>query len=95
MNIQLKNAPTEGTRHGDPRLAVTYRPIAELKLDPRNPRCHAPKQIRQIAQSLTAFGSRPDPGVPAAGLERSSDHLFRASKRCPGQGLYDRREPPD
>jgi DNA modification methylase len=56
MNIQLKNAPTEGTRHGDPRLAVTYRPIAELKLDPRNPRCHAPKQIRQIAQSLTAFG---------------------------------------
>jgi len=56
MNIQLKNGPTEGTRHGDPRLAVTYRPIAELKLDPRNPRCHAPKQIRQIAQSLTAFG---------------------------------------
>jgi len=56
MNIQLKNGPTEGTGHGDPRLAVTYRPIAELKLDPRNPRCHAPKQIRQIAQSLTAFG---------------------------------------
>src|SRR5271167_3655112 len=56
MNIQLKNGPTEGTEHGEPRLAVTYRPIAELKLDPRNPRCHAPKQIRQIAQSLTAFG---------------------------------------
>src|SRR5208282_2969309 len=56
MNIQLKNGPTEGRRHGEPRLAVTYRRIAELKLDPRNPRGHAPKKIRQIAQSLTAFG---------------------------------------
>jgi len=56
MNIQLKNGPAEGTGHGNPRLAVTYRPIAELKMDPRSPRCHAPKQIGQIARSLTAFG---------------------------------------
>ena len=38
------------------RVQVTYRPIFELKLDPRNPRRHSPKQIRQIARSMEAFG---------------------------------------
>jgi DNA modification methylase len=38
------------------RLAVVYRPIAELKLDPKNPRRHSPRQIKQIARSIKAFG---------------------------------------
>ena len=40
----------------DRRIAVLYRPIAALKLDPRNPRVHSPRQIRQIARSIEAFG---------------------------------------
>ena len=38
------------------RLAVEPRPIAELKLNDRNPRQHSPKQVRQIARSIEAFG---------------------------------------
>jgi len=38
------------------RLAVVYRPIDQLKLNPRNPRTHGRKQIRQIAESMRTFG---------------------------------------
>jgi ParB-like chromosome segregation protein Spo0J len=38
------------------RLAIVYRPIAQLKLNPTNPRLHSKKQIRQIAQSIQRFG---------------------------------------
>ena len=38
------------------RLAVEYRRIAELRPDPGNPRIHTPKQVRQIARSIEAFG---------------------------------------
>jgi len=31
-------------------------PLASLQLDPRNPRTHSPRQIRQIARSIEAFG---------------------------------------
>ena len=41
---------------GAPRLEIVYRPIAELKLDPRNPRHHSRKQIRQLARSIETFG---------------------------------------
>src|SRR6202045_1773107 len=37
-------------------LAVTYRPVDGLKLDPANPRRHSRMQIRQIANSIEAFG---------------------------------------
>ena len=37
-------------------LTVTYRRIEELKPDPANPRRHSKKQIRQIAESIKAFG---------------------------------------
>ncbi len=37
------------------RLAVTYRLISELKLNPNNPRAHGPRQIRQIARSIETF----------------------------------------
>ncbi len=38
------------------RLGVEYRPIADLKLDERNPRPHSRKQVRQIARSIQNFG---------------------------------------
>ncbi len=38
------------------RVAISYRPISELKSDPQNPRVHSPKQIRQIARSIEVFG---------------------------------------
>lgn len=37
-------------------LAVSYRVIGELALDPKNPRQHSPRQIRQIARSIETFG---------------------------------------
>ena len=38
------------------RVAIVYRPISELRVDPSNPRHHSPQQIRQIASSISAFG---------------------------------------
>ena len=38
------------------RVAIVYRTIAELKPDPNNPRVHSPRQLRQIARSIEAFG---------------------------------------
>ena len=38
------------------RMSVAYRQIEELKPDPANPRRHTRKQVRQIAESIKAFG---------------------------------------
>lgn len=38
------------------RLIITYLALTALILDPRNPRRHSPRQIRQIAWSIKAFG---------------------------------------
>jgi ParB-like chromosome segregation protein Spo0J len=46
-----------GAGESTPRdIAIVYQPVSALKLDPRNPRVHGPKQIRQIARSIEAFG---------------------------------------
>lgn len=37
-------------------LAVLWRRIEALRPDPANPRSHSPKQIRQLARSIAAFG---------------------------------------
>src|SRR3954467_5096530 len=37
-------------------LEVIDRPLAEIRPNPRNPRTHSKKQIRQIADSIQAFG---------------------------------------
>lgn len=39
-----------------PRASITYRLIDDLKLDPKNPRVHSPRQVRQIARSIETFG---------------------------------------
>jgi DNA methylase/ParB/Sulfiredoxin domain len=38
------------------RLSIVYQPIDGLELNLRNPRFHSPRQIRQIARSIEAFG---------------------------------------
>ena len=40
----------------DPQIEVVYRPIEQLRPDPRNARRHSRKQIRQIADSIRSFG---------------------------------------
>jgi DNA modification methylase len=48
---------THSAAAGKPdRLNLTYRPIDELKPGSANPRLHSKKQIRQIANSIKAFG---------------------------------------
>ncbi len=37
-------------------LGVVYRPLAEIKPDPLNPRHHSRTQVRQIASSIRSFG---------------------------------------
>ena len=38
------------------RIRIDFRQIADLELDPRNPRAHSPRQVRQIARSIDSFG---------------------------------------
>jgi ParB-like chromosome segregation protein Spo0J len=44
------------TADSGPPLAVVWRRIEALRPDPANPRSHSPKQIRQLARSIAAFG---------------------------------------
>src|SRR5205807_7492897 len=43
------------SNHGS-RIEVVYRPIDQLRPDPKNARRHSRKQIRQVADSIQAFG---------------------------------------
>ena len=52
--IQLSNNSARAIRSAS--LQCVNRPLASLKLDARNPRAHSPKQIKQIARSIEAFG---------------------------------------
>ena len=45
-----------GTGHDAGALIVVSRPIRSLRVNPQNPRVHTKKQIRQIAESIRAFG---------------------------------------
>jgi DNA modification methylase len=38
------------------RIEVVYRSVAELKMDPMNPRVHGARQVRQLARSIDLFG---------------------------------------
>src|ERR1700687_3345455 len=40
----------------DRSLSIVDRPVADLSLDPHNPRLHTRNQIRQIARSIETFG---------------------------------------
>lgn len=38
------------------KLIVQYRPIESITFDPKNPRVHPKRQIKQIAKSIQTFG---------------------------------------
>lgn len=42
--------------HSFRRIEVVYRTIDELKVDPKNPRDHSPKQVKQLVRSIETFG---------------------------------------
>jgi ParB-like chromosome segregation protein Spo0J len=44
------------TNIGTVHIEVRYRPIGGLTFNPRNPRQHSQKQVRQIADSIQEFG---------------------------------------
>lgn len=44
------------TKNASPYLSVEYLPIGEAVPDPRNPRAHSERQIKQIARSIETFG---------------------------------------
>jgi DNA modification methylase len=50
------DAHRSGPLSGRPLLQVISVPIGALKPDPANPRRHSPKQVRQLAASIEAFG---------------------------------------
>src|ERR1700730_6124330 len=57
MRQRLKTrAQAQQANRAEHRVAVVYRPISELQLDPKNPRLHSDRQVNQIAHSIEAFG---------------------------------------
>ncbi|MGA3229924.1 MAG: ParB/Srx family N-terminal domain-containing protein, partial [Candidatus Binatus sp.] len=73
-----------GNENTSQRMEIVYRPIAELELDPRNPRLHSPRQVRQIAHSIETFGmnvpvliNRADRVVAGHGRVRACQQLGR------------------
>jgi DNA modification methylase len=57
--VERSNPESKATRRAKKEarpVTVVDRKISELKLDPSNPRQHSPRQIRQIARSIEAFG---------------------------------------
>jgi DNA modification methylase len=53
MSNRIKRTAHAGT---NAKQAIVYRKIADLKLDPGNPRLHSGRQIKQIAASIKTFG---------------------------------------
>ena len=53
LDNQLELAGLDASQRS---LKIIFRPRAELKPDPANPRQHSKKQIKQIAKSIKAFG---------------------------------------
>jgi ParB/Sulfiredoxin domain len=47
------------------KFVIIYCTISQLKLDPRNPRAHSKRQVRQIACSIEAFGFNVPILIPA------------------------------
>jgi DNA modification methylase len=58
---------SERNRSSGSRIEIAYRAIAELKLDPNNPRSYSPRQVRQIARSIETFGFNVPVLIDAAG----------------------------
>ena len=56
MPTTSRSSDRTASSHRARALAVAYLPASELKPHERNARTHSRKQIRQIAESIKAFG---------------------------------------
>ena len=90
-------------------MSIVYRAIDQLKPDPNNPRRHSRKQIRQIAESIKAFGFNVPILIDRDGNVIAGHGRLVAGRELgmtevptlcldhlspqPGAGLYDRRQP--
>ena len=61
-------------------IKVTYLPVCELRPYPRNPRTHSAKQIRQLADSMRAFGFTNPVVVDREGRVLSGNGRVEAAK---------------
>jgi hypothetical protein len=59
-------------------LKIERLPISELKPDPRNPKQHSARQIKQIAQSIKTFGNLGRTEVPVIRIEHLTPEEARA-----------------
>ena len=55
-NHQSKAAKSLARPESNLPTTITQASIADLKLDPRNPRVHSERQINQLAKSIKSFG---------------------------------------
>lgn len=62
-------------------LAIEYRPVGELKANPKNARIHSDKQLQQIAQSIKEFGFKVPALVDASGVIIVGHGRIEAAKR--------------
>jgi len=82
---------------GSSRLSILYLPVAGLRANPRNARTHTKRQLRQIADSIRAFGFLnpiivDDAGVVLAGharLAAASSAGLQAVPTVRASGLTD------
>ena len=108
MTARISPQAKSPVPHSKPGLTldIIYRRIAELKPDPANPRRHTRKQIRQIADSIKAFGFNVPILVdrdgkivaghgrmtqPASSADRSAGLVPRPPDGGAGPRVYDRR----
>ena len=61
-------------------LSVIYRPIADLKPDPRNARTHSKRQVEQLCASIRSFGFTNPVLVDEAGVLIAGHGRSRAAK---------------
>ena len=61
-------------------LSVIYRPIADLKPDPRNARTHPKRQVEQLCASIRSFGFTNPVLVDEAGVLIAGHGRLRAAK---------------
>jgi len=52
----MKRTQKQSGIQGKRKIVVLNRQISELRQNPKNPRIHSAKQIRQIARSIQIFG---------------------------------------
>ncbi len=63
-------------------LELVYRPIAEIKPDPTNPRTHPPGQIDQLVRNMAAFGFTSPILIDERGVIIAGHGRLLAAKKC-------------